>query len=64
MALGALLVAIGFFLYSAAPGNVNPNGFLQAFGILVGLGVLVAGIGWLMLKMIRSRTELGAPKPT
>lgn len=55
MALGALLVAIGFFLYSASPGNVNPNGYLQGFGILVGVGIIVAMLGWVLHKMIRSR---------
>lgn len=61
MALGAFLVAVGFFLYSAGIGNVNPNGFFQAFGILVGFGVLVAGFGWLMHKMIRAHA--GPPGP-
>ena len=64
MALGALLVAIGFFLYAGGIGNVNPNGFFQAFGILVGLGVLIAGLGWLMHKMIRARAEASAPRPS
>ena len=55
MAIGALLVAIGFFLYAAGIGNVNPIGFFEAFAVLVGLGVLLAGAGWLLHKMIQAR---------
>lgn len=57
IALGALLVAIGFFLGAAAVGNLNPSGFLQADNILVGLGVLLAALGWLFHKMVESRSH-------
>ncbi len=62
MAVGALLVAVGFFLYAGGIGNINPYGFFQAFGILVGIGVLIAVLGWLLHKMIRARAEASGPR--
>lgn len=58
--LGALLVAIGFFLFTAGVGNTNPSGFYQGYGVLVGVGVIVATLGWFLHKMLRSHAGTGS----